>query len=164
MAVTVHITWDGDTPAAFARKLLVADKRLENFNPLLKNIRDTIVRPGIRKNFDVGGRPKWKPLSSATLKRKRGSNTSRILIHSGALKRAASAQRTFPVKRNEMVADLDRIPYWRYHQFGEGVPKRVILKMTNDEQAAAGRMLSLHVAEVLETTLRGASSKIRIIR
>lgn len=34
---------------------------------LMEEIRDEVIIPSIRKNFEVGGRPRWEPLSPATV-------------------------------------------------------------------------------------------------
>ena len=40
-----------------------------NLRSAFEDIRDEVMIPSIRKNFEVGGRPRWEPLSLATFQR-----------------------------------------------------------------------------------------------
>lgn len=62
-----------------------------NARPLMRNIGE-IAHASVTYNFEVGGRPKWKSLAPATIKRKghsriligRTGNLSRITVQPGA--------------------------------------------------------------------------------
>ena len=80
---------------------------------LFEEIRDEVVRPSIDKNFEVGGRPSWEPLSAATLGMGKaefiesaasgliGGRTP--LVKSGQMRRAATAKARFKIRENEMI-------------------------------------------------------------
>ena len=82
-----------------------------------ERIRDEVMIPSIRTNFDVGGRPRWEPLSLATFQ-SGGFGGREAFIQSGAsgiiggrvpltksgqLKRAATAKARFKIRNNEMT-------------------------------------------------------------
>jgi len=62
--------------------------RLGSFKPGLELIGE-IVHASIMKNFEKGGRPEWKTLSSVTtnIRKEKGKWPGQILVVSGALKR-----------------------------------------------------------------------------
>ncbi len=79
-----------------------------------ERIRDEVMIPSIRTNFQVGGRPKWEPLSLATFQSGGfGGREAFIasaagfqllpLTKTGQLKRAATAKARFSIKNNEMT-------------------------------------------------------------
>jgi phage gpG-like protein len=85
---------------------------------LLEEIRDEVAIPSIDKNFEVGGRPRWEPLSPITLGFGAGlrggaeyiasAATGTIggrkpLTRSGQMRRAATAKARFHIARNEMT-------------------------------------------------------------
>ena len=79
-----------------------------------ERIRDEVMIPSIRKNFEVGGRPRWEPLSLATFQ-SGGFGGREAFIQSGAtggrtpldktgqMKRAATAKARFTIRQNEMT-------------------------------------------------------------
>lgn len=156
------IFWDGDSPEAFARKLLIADRRLENMRPVLEDIRSEVIIPGMKETFERGGRPQWRRLATSTIERKSrlgGLNAHRKLVRSGLLEKRVQYKVTYPIKKNTMTSDLDAAPYWRFHQEGDGVPQRVILKLTEQDQRHAARLFLVHVATIMETSLRTTAAK-----
>ncbi len=90
----------------------LASKR--NLRKPFERIRDEVMIPSIRKNFEVGGRPRWEPLSLATFQ-SGGFGGREAFIASGAfggrkpldktgqMKRAATAKARFTIKGNEMT-------------------------------------------------------------
>lgn len=91
--------------------------------PLTRAIRE-VVAPSIRRNFDVGGRPKWAPLAEATLswRQRQGVMGTAPLIRSGALRRVASQINIWSIDRTSAV--LAHLPqqvwYGNVHQAGLG--------------------------------------------
>ncbi|MHA2047126.1 MAG: hypothetical protein ACW99G_20230 [Candidatus Thorarchaeota archaeon] len=79
---------------------------------LFEEIRDEVLIPSIRKNFEVGGRPPWEPISQSTSGLgKEGFIASaasgiiggrKPLTKSGQMKRAATAKARFIIRNNEM--------------------------------------------------------------
>lgn len=79
---------------------------------LMEEIRDEVVIPTIDKNFEVGGRPRWEPLSPATTGMSKeafieSAATGNIggrkpLNKSGQMHRAATAKARFHISNNEM--------------------------------------------------------------
>ena len=67
--VTINIRYDDkEVQAMFAR----IQRRLGDLTPATKVI-SQIVRTSVVRNFEVGGRPKWKPLSRVTLALRKGT-------------------------------------------------------------------------------------------
>jgi phage gpG-like protein len=85
--------------------------------PLTRSIRQVMV-PSIRKNFQVGGRPGWEPLSAATI-RQRGDAWP-ILVRSKRLRRGVTTIKVWSITRTAAtIRDLpDRIWYGKVHQAG----------------------------------------------
>ena len=73
---TITIKYDdSEVQAMFAR----IQRRLGDLKPAMKVI-GQIVRTSVVRNFEQGGRPRWKPLSRVTLARRKGS---KILYRQG---------------------------------------------------------------------------------
>ena len=79
-----------------------------------EEIRDEVMIPSIDKNFEVGGRPSWEPLSLATIGGGREAFIASTatggpaggrqpLTKSGQMKKAATAKARFQIRRNEMT-------------------------------------------------------------
>lgn len=81
----------------------------------------TVIIPSIRKNFDVGGRPAWAPLSPLTIQR-RGYEAWPILKVTGRLKRRATQLNIWSI--GQTSATIRSLPsdvfYGVYHQAGAG--------------------------------------------
>lgn len=97
----------------------------------LAEVRDEIVIPSVRKNFEAEGRPKWIALKAATIKNRlyMGFPRGPILVRTGRLKRAATKKNiwelTSAVGREgyDMLklrtTYLDQMaPYAEFHQLG----------------------------------------------
>lgn len=84
---------------------------------LMEDIRDEVLIPSIRKNFEVGGRPRWEPLSPITLGMGAGIRGGGEFIASaasgliggrlplnktGQMRRHATAKARFMIRNNEM--------------------------------------------------------------
>lgn len=127
----------------FNRRVAAIRAGVENASPLMK-IWGEIGAQSIRYNFEVGGRPKWKPLSPVTVQMK-GHN--RILIRTGNLSRIT-------VKPGQKSVELGTNPaskdYAAIQQFGGKagrgrkvtIPARPFLVLQEEdktEMAAAAR-------------------------
>lgn len=100
--------------------------------PLKKSIQE-VVAPSVSKNFDVGGRPAWEPLSDTTIDR---WGPHPILNLTGKLKRVSRQLNIWTITRTDAyVSGLDsRIPYAKYHQVGtQFIPARVFFMLQTDD-------------------------------
>lgn len=80
---------------------------------LFEEIRDEVIRPSIDKNFEVGGRPRWEPLSPITVGGGKAgfieSAASGIiggrtpLVKSGQMRKHGTAKARFTIRDNEMT-------------------------------------------------------------
>lgn len=83
---------------------------------LFEEIRDEVLRPSFDKNFEVGGRPRWEPLSPITLGFGAGQTGGQAfieafatggvrspLVKSGQMRKAATAKARFIIRDNEMT-------------------------------------------------------------
>lgn len=90
--------------------------------PLMRSIQQVMI-PSIRKNFDVGGRPKWPKLAPYTLERreKEGARGG-PLVRSGKLKKTATQINIWTV--TSTFAAIKSLPenvwYGALHQMGHG--------------------------------------------
>lgn len=102
--------------------------------PLKRAIKDVMI-PSISKNFDVGGRPAWAPLSDFTLLNRQVAGTgTKILDATGKLKRVATQQNIWDIS---LVAAVIRdIPekawYGKVHQ--GGLNKDISIKLAGKKQ------------------------------
>jgi phage virion morphogenesis protein len=104
-------------PLAFLTGLLdVAAKDMEDFSKPLKTSVEKVIAPSIAKNFDAGGRPKWTPLSEATVQM-RGQQGS-TLVRTGTLKDSASSPGLWEISQTDAL--LPGLPVWygNLHQMG----------------------------------------------
>lgn len=95
---------------------------IRSFREPLKRSIQQVLAPSFRKNFDVGGRPRWQPLSSETIEirqrlNKRGKG---ILIRTGTLRRVASQLNIWTITTTSaVIKDLpSRIWYGTLQQAG----------------------------------------------
>jgi len=91
--------------------------------PLKRSVKQVMI-PSIAKNFDVGGRPAWKPLSEGTLevRRRWGLPHDAILLWSHDLKRVATQQNIWTISQDSaIIKDLpQKVWYGKVHQGGMG--------------------------------------------
>ena len=87
-------------------------RRMADLTPAMRIIGET-VRTSVLRNFEVGGRPRWKPLSPITLARRKGG---RILIRQGFAGGLAGSIH-WKAYRDRAVVGTDKV-YAAVHQFG----------------------------------------------
>lgn len=94
---------------------------IRSFKEPLTSAIKTVVIPSIRKNFDVGGRPAWEPLSEYTIKVRKGSAWP-ILQRTGALRKAATQFNIWTVSTTSAaIRSLPQKVWYGYvHQAGYG--------------------------------------------
>jgi phage gpG-like protein len=88
--------------------------------PLERSIKEVII-PSIQKNFDVGGRPVWEPLSEFTIKRRQHEGfTDRPLVKTGALQSALAEYGNWTVTPTFAVLSSlpDNVWYGQIQQAG----------------------------------------------
>lgn len=103
-----------------ARKVDKLGLNIKSFRVPLHDSVKKVMIPSIRKNFDVGGRPKWVPLAMGTIAQK-GGNTA-PLIRDGSLRRQMGYIKIWHIDSEKaMIADLPQsIWYGKVHQAGLG--------------------------------------------
>lgn len=107
--VTINIRYDDkEVRAMFAR----IQRRLGDLTPAMKVI-GQIVRTSVVRNFEKGGRPKWKPLSRVTLALRKGT---KILSRRGMAGGLMGSIHATPHK-DRVVVGTNKI-YAAVHQFG----------------------------------------------
>jgi len=87
-------------------------RRMAGLTPAMKIIGET-VRTSVIRNFEEGGRPRWKPLSPATLARRKGKKILMRQGFAGGLAGSIHAK----AYRDRAVVDTNKI-YAAVHQFG----------------------------------------------
>jgi phage gpG-like protein len=98
-----------------------------------------IMLRSIKKNFEVGGRPKWVPLKPTTLKRKKNK---RILVESGELEN--SNQLTVSGNKAEAGTNLDRAKY-PFHGTSR-MPRRNAILYQQEDIRNIGNIFKQHIA------------------
>lgn len=89
---------------------------LDDFREPISAALELVVLPSIRKNFNVGGRPRWRKLSEpyASYRLPRP-----ILVQTQNLKNSATSRGNWTVTRDSAVmTGVDNVPYAGYHQTG----------------------------------------------
>lgn len=132
--VNIYYDWDpvfGPKLAAAKLDALSISIRADGFrNPLDRSVREVLI-PEIKHQFEVGGDPRWRPLSSETLRQKRNS---RILRESDNLYKAATAYARWKIRDDE--ATFTGLPghayYGMYHLSGtRNMPQRDWARWSN---------------------------------
>lgn len=148
MGIELSIGWQGRSAADFARVFATAAK-ISNFRPALAEIGAKVVAPSVAANFAAGGRPKWAPLAQSTIERKGRAGVSdptAILVHSGAMRDAASDSKRYKVTQNQLTAAPFGIPYWGYHQSGQGrVPQRIIMMLQAADRTKVNKIFADYI-------------------
>jgi phage gpG-like protein len=90
--------------------------------PLTRAIQQ-VMAPSFQKNFDVGGRPKWPPLSEVTKQiRRRQGLGDQVLVRSGKLRAVAGQLNIWHIDGQNGRAYVQRLPsrawYGQIHQGG----------------------------------------------
>lgn len=81
-------------------------KKLGNLTPVMKSVGETI-RTSVVKNFEVGGRPRWKPSHRAVMEH------GQTLVRTGRLRNSISVK-AFP----DRALVGTNVKYAAIHQFG----------------------------------------------
>ncbi len=147
MPVALDISWSGRSAADFSRVFAVA-AQVDNFKPALQDIASEVIGPSIQKDFDVGGRPPWTPLAQSTIRKKSrqgAASPSKILVHSGALEKAASDHKKYTINRDTLRAWPFGNRYWGFHQVGDGVPQRVIMMLQAADRSDITRLFANYI-------------------
>lgn len=145
MAIELTINWIGRSAADFARVFDTA-ANLDDFSPVLKDIGEKVIAPSISKNFVSGGRPKWAPLAQSTVARKSAAGApepSRVLVHTGRMRKAASDHDKYIVTKETLKAAPWSTRYWKYHQVGyPGLPQRVIMMLQAADRTKINKLFA----------------------
>lgn len=91
-------------------------RQFDDFKEPLETSVELVILPSIRTNFEVGGRPKWRPLSEPYRTHRLPGP---ILVQTGALFAAATAMANWTVTRDSAeMTGVDSAAYAGYHQSG----------------------------------------------
>lgn len=96
---------------------------IRSYKEPLKRSIQKVLSPSFQKNFDVGGRPTWPPLSEYTRKiREEEGSGSQILVRSGRLRRTAGQLNIWEIDGVRGQAYVSKLPshswYGQVHQQG----------------------------------------------
>lgn len=78
------------------------DLDIRSFRVPLERSISQVMGPSFRRNFDVGGRPAWAPLSETTklIKRRLGYGDKGTLVRTGLLRRVVGQKNIWSIGRN----------------------------------------------------------------
>ncbi|MEM2126268.1 MAG: phage virion morphogenesis protein [Candidatus Methanosuratincola sp.] len=111
-------------------------------------LRDAAVymKSSVLRNFEIGGRPPWRPLSAKTLMEKLKKGYSpQPLIRTGRLRQSINIS----VGENE-ASVLPGVRYGAYHQFGtDRIPARPFLVFQPEDVAVIQQIFANYIARVL---------------
>jgi len=114
-------------------------RRLADLTPAMKIIGSTIQASVVR-NFEVGGRPKWKPLSRVTLKRrKKGGGILRVQGMAGGLMGSIH----YRAHNDRVIIGTNKI-YAGTHQFGARKGSFGTIVASVREHMRRGHMVRAH--------------------
>jgi phage gpG-like protein len=126
----INVDVVGDRLAA--ERLLQLGERAADMRPV-KPLLDPVFHEDEQHRFDMDG-PGWRPLAAATreLKKQHGWD-ARILRRTGELERSLT-QRGEELEPSRMgprdeLAFGTTVPYARFHQYGQGVPRRELINL-----------------------------------
>jgi phage virion morphogenesis protein len=152
--VSISITDDRLTPA-----LDRLTEALQNATPLMRVFGEIAVT-SVKENFEVGGRPPWKPLSPVTLELRRTSRkgtrsgrvatSTKILFVTGALSNIA--YKVFP-DRVELGTHPAARAYAAIHQYGGlagrnrkvRIPARPYMVLQDEDLLEMGKETALYL-------------------
>lgn len=149
MAIDLILRWQGVPAPEYSRRFRTA-AHIADFSPVLKDIAVLGIAPAVTRNFEEGGRPKWTPLSDATIRNKmrRGLRTAKtILVSSGVMRDTATDPTTYRIDNRSIVATPGP-HYWIHHQTGTSkMPQRVLMNLQVADQRIIGGLFNKFIAE-----------------
>jgi phage gpG-like protein len=163
--IAAYMTWEPSIGIATTRidKLSMDIRSFKE--PLTRAIREVMV-PSIRKNFDVGGRPAWEPLSDETwiIRSKFGWTGGDILMLTGTLRKVASQMNIWTITQNSAtIRDLpQQVWYGKVHQAGyEGQSMSKLARKLGGDMGAALKEIQNRqkIAMATGTTLSGSGER-----
>jgi phage gpG-like protein len=129
LSIRDNITSDMLPKITFSPTIGIAASRIDKLGldirsfrePLQKSVQ-LVIAPSIVKNFDVGGRPRWAPLSEDTLevRRRFGFSSTAPLIRTGALRRTMGQLNIWTITpTSAIIGGLpQKVWYGAIHQSG----------------------------------------------
>jgi phage gpG-like protein len=136
------------SPIQVANDLYGFAEELDDMKPALTRIVNKVAIPGIRKNFDVGGRPPWEPLTADTLDRRGGSQP---LVSTGKMRSKATSIRAWEInKQDAELIGSNVTEYAMFHQDGtRNMPARPWATLTPQEEEEAETEMVEWISEQL---------------
>jgi phage gpG-like protein len=135
-----------------ARKLLRYADRAVHAQPAFEAMADTL-RGYEKRLFDsqgASGGARWDDLADSTRRGKAGANLDPRVLHATLALRKSLTEEHHPdheeiVTENQLIFG-STVPYARYHQKGEGVPKRRPLQYTEPQKKYLLKKLQRYLA------------------
>lgn len=126
LGVDLNIQFADDGAKQLSVKLDHFGKVAKDFSPIFQEFNDTIMMPGIQRNFSAQGRPtRWANLAEATVKARirNGYGAGPILVASGGMKNSFRARIG---KRSYAVYNLKK--WFKWNNFGTPtIPARTMV-------------------------------------
>jgi phage gpG-like protein len=133
-----------------AERLLQVGERAADVRPVKPQL-DPLFRRDEEARFAADG-PGWTALKDSTVALKQAQGwDARILRRTGELERSltsrtAALEVTLSGGRDELAFGTS-VPYARYHQYGEGVPKRELIDLSPRTVAAMTETVQGYIVE-----------------
>lgn len=143
-------------PAIVAAEYDTLGLAIDTFEKPLEEAVQRVMAPSLGRNFDVGGRPTWAPLSSVTLaiKAKKGYSGG-TLKATGALASGASSPALWRITSD--TASLDNLPtdYAGFHQSGtRKMPQREWAVIQDEDADAVEELFDKWLLSEIETAIK----------
>lgn len=143
--------------SGFVRQAYIDATDIDKLSSSVKSFREpltlslnAVVQPAIVSNFADQGRPRWKPLSAATLASrnplrttkknvKTKSSGNRILDRTGRLKNIATQKNLWEIKDDQLTFRINfftqKVVYGAFHQMGtKNMVARPFISMTEKDE------------------------------
>jgi phage gpG-like protein len=122
---------------------------IRSFHEPLKRSVQKVIAPSFRKNFDVGGRPRWENYAEPTtaeIQPRLHGGTHSLLIKSGRMRRTISQLNVWNITRTSALLNNvpDKIWYANLHQAGyegKGAKRKTTSARELRQRGATGRSI-----------------------
>lgn len=126
------------------------DRNIQDFKEPLAASLELVIIPSIRKNFEVGGRPKWAPLSYPYRVYRQPKP---ILMQTEKMFRATQSISNWRVTRSEVImTGVAGVPYAGLHQSGtRKMPARPYAMFQPDDVEQIVQIFEIWVDGLIDT-------------
>lgn len=135
--------------AAISAAIELLGENLDDFQEPLQASLELVILPSIAKNFEVGGRPKWAPLSYPYVVNRRPAP---ILVQTGALFQATQSMQNWDVGPNSITMNgIASVKYAAYHQTGtRKMPARPYVMIQPEDVSAIVQIFEIWVDGLID--------------